>query len=218
VLGCNQREKVNMGEPLIPLKEAYIFLCFLSQTLISNNLPLVTLATGLACRDVIHSTFNIQSQIKWPNDIYIGDKKLAGILCENIDFRAAEDTVATVVIGVGLNINNSIEDFPVEIQPIITTLFEHLKIQVDLHSLLSLIVAAIIKNVLLLSENRQTLLKQWQQYDCLYNKSVVYAAGSMTFQGTGLGISSQGYYRIRDTQGAEHCVVGGQLRLLSVAN
>ena len=192
------------------------FSLLLKPNLDLEHLPLVTLATGLACRDVIHSTFNIQSQIKWPNDIYLGDKKLAGILCENIDFCAAGNTSATVVIGVGININNSIEDFSIEIQPIITTLFEHLKIQVDLHSVLSLIVTAIIKNVLLLSENRQVLLNQWQQYDYLYNKSVVYAAGSLTFQGTGLGISSQGYYRIRDTQGAEHCVVGGQLRLVPI--
>jgi BirA family biotin operon repressor/biotin-[acetyl-CoA-carboxylase] ligase len=178
-----------------------------------EHLPLITLATGLACRDVIHSTFNIQSQIKWPNDIYLYDKKLAGILCENIDFCVAEHTCATVVIGVGLNINNTVADFPLEIQSIVTTLSDHLKVQVDLHSLLSSLVDTIMRNVLLLSEKRQILLEQWQQYDYLYNKSVVYTAGLTSVRGTGLGISSQGYYRICDDQGAEHCVVGGQLRL-----
>jgi BirA family biotin operon repressor/biotin-[acetyl-CoA-carboxylase] ligase len=193
------------------------FSVLLRPSLDLEHLPLITLATGLACRDVIHSTFNVQSNIKWPNDIYLCDRKLAGILCENIAPCVAGNNCATVVIGVGLNINNTVENFPSEIQSIVTTLFDHLKVQVDLHSLLLLLVDAIMKNVLLLSEKRQILLEQWQQYDYLYNKTVVYTAGLTAVRGTGLGISSQGYYRIRDDQGVEYCVVGGQLRLFSDA-
>jgi BirA family biotin operon repressor/biotin-[acetyl-CoA-carboxylase] ligase len=213
--GMQSAGKGQYGRSFNSPKGGLYFSLLLKPNLDFEHLPLVTLATGLACRKVIHSTFNVQSQIKWPNDIYLCDKKIAGILCENIDFRAAGNTFATVVIGVGLNVNNTREDFPLEIQSIITTLFDHLKIQVDLHSLLLLIVDEIIKNVLLLGENIQRILEQWQQYDYLYNKSVIYTAGSMTMLGTGLGISSQGYYRIRDNQGAEHCVVGGQLRLIN---
>ena len=216
--GMQSAGKGQYGRIFNSPKGGLYFSLLLKPSLDLEHLSLVTLATGLACRDVIRSTFNIQSQIKWPNDIYLYDKKLAGILCENIDFRDAENSCATVVIGVGLNVNNTIEDFPLELQPIVTTLFDHLHIQVDLHALLSLLVTAIIKNVLLLSENRQILLEQWQQYDYLYNKSVVYTAGSITFRGTGLGISSQGYYRIQDNKGVEYCVVGGQLRLLSDVN
>lgn len=189
------------------------FSLLLRPTLDLEHLSLITLATGLACRDVIHSTFNIQPQIKWPNDIYLCNKKLAGILCEKIDPCVAGKIYAAVVIGVGLNVNNTVENFPSEIQPIVTTLFEHLKVQVDLHSLLSLLVEAIVKNVLRLNGNSQLLLEQWQQYDYLYKKNVVYTAGSKVVRGTGLGISSQGYYCIQDDQGVEHSVIGGQLRL-----
>jgi BirA family transcriptional regulator, biotin operon repressor / biotin---[acetyl-CoA-carboxylase] ligase len=189
------------------------FSLLLKPNLDQAHLPLVTLATGLACRDVLHSSFSIQPQIKWPNDIYLNDKKLAGILCENLGTHAGKDTCANVVIGVGLNINNTTEDFPIEVQPIITTLFDHVKIQVDLPSLLSLLVTAIIKNVTILSEDQQIILEQWQQYDYLYKKSIVYTAGALTIQGIGLGLLSQGHYRLQDTQGNEHCIVGGQLRL-----
>jgi BirA family biotin operon repressor/biotin-[acetyl-CoA-carboxylase] ligase len=174
--------------------------------------PLVTLATGLACREVINSAYNIQSMIKWPNDIYLGDRKLAGILCEKIDHRITGRAIATVVIGVGGNFNNTAEDFPIEIRPLVTTLFDHLKIYVDLDVLLELLVTAIMKNVKSLRENRQDILAQWQQFDYLFEKSVIYTAGSATYEGIGLGVSSQGHYRIRDIQGTEHCVVGGQLR------
>lgn len=177
-----------------------------------SHLPLVTIVTGLACRDVIHSTFNLQPQIKWPNDIYLDGKKLAGILCENILSSTGENVCANVVIGVGLNINNTTKDFPSEVQPLITTLFDHLKFRVDLPSLLFPLVTAIKNNVTLLGENRQGLIDQWQQHDFLYKKPVICTAGAMTIQGIGLGISSEGNYRIQDNQGREHSIVGGQLR------
>lgn len=194
-----------------PLGGLYFSLT-LQPNLNMEHLPLVTLATGLACHDVIQSKWGLQPQIKWPNDIYLDDKKVAGILCENVISNSAGTQCATVVIGVGLNVNNTLEDFPIELRSIVTTLYEHLKEQLDLGSLRSLLVDAIVKNIAILHEDTHLILSQWQQYDFLYEKSVAYTVGSLTIQGIGLGISSQGYYRIRDNHGVEHRVIGGQLR------
>ncbi len=46
--------------------------------------------------------YNIESEIKWPNDIYVGDKKIAGVLIEN-QFRG--NFITTSIIGIGLNVN-----------------------------------------------------------------------------------------------------------------
>ena len=48
------------------------------------------------------STYGIKAEIKWPNDIYVGEKKICGILIEN-SFRGK--TISTSIIGIGLNIN-----------------------------------------------------------------------------------------------------------------
>lgn len=175
-----------------------------------EQLPLLTLATGVACREVIYSICKLETRIKWPNDIYLNDKKVAGILCENVILNSAE--TPTVVIGVGLNVNSAIIDFPKEIQPIVTTLFEHLRIDFDLNALLSSLVTAIVDNVSSLRQDRQDVLARWQRFDYLADKPVIHTAGSMTIQGIGGGITSEGYYRITDYQGVEHCIVGGQLR------
>ena len=47
-----------------------------------NALPLITLATGLACRETIQAVTGLEPLIKWPNDLYLDHRKVAGILCE----------------------------------------------------------------------------------------------------------------------------------------
>ena len=53
------------------------------------------------------SEINIKAKIKWPNDIYVGDKKIGGILIEN---TLTSDIIESSIIGVGLNVNE--EKFP----------------------------------------------------------------------------------------------------------
>ena len=61
----------------------------------------LTLCVALAVADAVE-TFGVKAGIKWPNDIYIGDKKLCGILCEGI-YGGAQ--MQGVVIGLGVNTN-----------------------------------------------------------------------------------------------------------------
>ena len=58
----------------------------------------------VALRDVVAMCLppDMEATIKWPNDIYVGDKKLAGILIEN---QLAEGKIAQTIVGVGLNVN-----------------------------------------------------------------------------------------------------------------
>jgi BirA family transcriptional regulator, biotin operon repressor / biotin---[acetyl-CoA-carboxylase] ligase len=177
-----------------------------------ERLALITLATGLACRNVLHKAFNLRPLIKWPNDIYLDGRKVAGILCENLALTNNSTTKSSVIIGLGLNVNNSREDFSDEIQPIITTLYEHLQKPVELQPLLELLVETITIHVSRLRHDPQRLLAEWQQYDWLLNKPVIHAREGLTIQGIGKGISSQGLYCIRDASGVEHRVIGGQVR------
>lgn len=66
--------------------------------------PLLGLAAGLAVREAIESVTGLAAQVKWPNDIYLGGRKVAGVLLE----MAAElDRVKWVTLSVGINVNNS---------------------------------------------------------------------------------------------------------------
>ncbi len=54
------------------------------------------------------AAFGIKAQIKWPNDIFVGEKKICGILIENM---LSGEYVSSSVIGIGLNVNNSLPPF-----------------------------------------------------------------------------------------------------------
>ncbi|MBM9614273.1 biotin--[acetyl-CoA-carboxylase] ligase [Desulfobulbus rhabdoformis] len=175
-------------------------------------LPLITLATGLACRDVLSEVCSVHAQIKWPNDLYVDGKKVGGILCENsIDARQGECT-ATVIIGVGLNINSQVTDFPRELHSIVTTVLDATGRKVELEALLEQLIKKIGTFVDELAINRDSLLDRWQNYDYLLNRSLRYINGEQIILGTGRGLAPDGRYRIVDASGAPHAIIGGQLR------
>lgn len=65
------------------------------------------------------SDFDIDTTIKWPNDIYINDKKLCGILSE---MKCDMDRVHYLILGIGINVNIDDKDFDESVKPIATSL------------------------------------------------------------------------------------------------
>ena len=64
----------------------------------------LNLIAGLAVCDILDQQFGLNTELKWPNDVYIGDQKIAGILVETV---LAGQNVEDAVIGIGLNVNQS---------------------------------------------------------------------------------------------------------------
>ncbi len=175
-------------------------------------IPLITLMAGLACREVLFEQYSLDVRIKWPNDLYIDGKKVGGILCENSFDSANGQTSATVIVGVGLNVNSRLHDFPTELQSLVTTIYEKTLRLSDLEMLLDRLTAKIAALVAQLPTNRDSLLDRWQNYDYLLHKPLRYINGEQTLYGTGLGIAPDGRYRMLDEIGHEHAIIGGQVR------
>lgn len=82
------------------------------------KIPSVTLCAGLAVCQALKYDFDIDSEIKWPNDIVCGGKKICGILTEMTGQLQKMDFV---IVGIGINVNN--EDFPDEIKDKASSMF-----------------------------------------------------------------------------------------------
>jgi len=85
-----------------------------------NNVAQITLVAGLAvCQAVTRqcTLYNVHSTIKWPNDILINGKKVAGILTE---LTAEADHIKALVVGIGVNVH--ISSFPPELAESATSL------------------------------------------------------------------------------------------------
>lgn len=81
-----------------------------------KQLGLISLAAGVALADGLRS-FGIPAGLKWPNDVLVSRRKLGGILIES---RLADEG-PIVVAGVGVNVNETREDFPKELRPTVTS-------------------------------------------------------------------------------------------------
>ena len=77
--------------------------------------------TGVAVHKAL-SSFHSIPMLKWPNDLILGGKKVGGILCES---KVKHNRLHKVVIGVGLNVNETIEDFDVDLRSSATSMHIH---------------------------------------------------------------------------------------------
>lgn len=88
-----------------------------------NNTASTTIAASLAVADAISEITGIQSHIKWPNDVVINDKKVCGILTETFMTAGVRRKKEAVVVGIGINVNQRTEDFPVDMHDYATSLY-----------------------------------------------------------------------------------------------
>ena len=83
-----------------------------------NEAPKMTLLTAIAVAETLRSLTQLDANIKWPNDILINGKKIAGILTE---ISTEMDAIDYIVVGLGMNVNTP--DFPEDIRKIATSVF-----------------------------------------------------------------------------------------------
>lgn len=81
--------------------------------------PQLTLLAAVAIVQAIEETTGLKPEIKWPNDILINGKKVTGILTE---LQAEADRIHSIIIGIGINVNQKQEDFPLDLQTTATSL------------------------------------------------------------------------------------------------
>ncbi len=94
----------------------------------------IPLITGVAAARGIRRVTGLDPCLKWPNDILVGGKKAGGVLCET---TGAGEATPCVVIGIGINVNTAVEDFPEEFREQATTLASEAGVLIDRATLLA---------------------------------------------------------------------------------
>ncbi|MFQ6082735.1 MAG: biotin--[acetyl-CoA-carboxylase] ligase [Candidatus Aminicenantia bacterium] len=85
----------------------------------SESVLLLPLLAGICCAEAINELFQLKVELKWPNDILCQNKKLGGILAE-ASFKG--EKLNYLVLGIGLNTNYLLNDFPEEFRAFVTSL------------------------------------------------------------------------------------------------
>ena len=128
--GRLQREWVS------PKNAGLYFSVILRPQLEQSVWPLLTLTAAVAVHDALLDACAVETDIKWPNDILLNDKKLCGILAETVETSLGR----AVVVGIGINLKQG--SFPSELEGVATSLETDCKQAPDIEVVLSALVCA----------------------------------------------------------------------------
>ncbi len=186
--------------------ESLLFSVLLRPKLELEQVSALTLAVGLALRDAVAPLLVELVQIKWPNDLYVNKKKLAGILVES---QMQGDRLQAVVVGIGLNV--ATRDFPDEIAARATSLAVLGATELDREPLLQTVLGALAERLDAYQLSGVAgILNELNAADALRGERVRVDGQS----GIGRGLDEQGRLLLEDEQGRTHAILSGTVELL----
>ncbi|UCJ19098.1 bifunctional biotin--[acetyl-CoA-carboxylase] ligase/biotin operon repressor BirA [Pseudomonas sp. MM211] len=169
----------------------------------------LSLVVGLALLQTIREAGVSGVGLKWPNDLLVGGRKIAGILLE---LSGDPADVCHVVIGIGVNINMRVVARDVIDQPW-TSIRQVLGAQIDRNSFLSRLGAQLERYLELHGlHGFAALREEWEANHLWQGRAVSLAAGVQVVEGRVLGVDDTGALRL-DIDGNERVFSGGELSL-----
>lgn len=178
-----------------------------------EDLAKATLAAGLAVGRALKEVAGVEVKLKWPNDLLLSGKKTGGILCESRLGRGGE--LPAVVVGVGLNINNTAEQIPPELAQRATSLRLESGRGWDRGLLPGTIITQLDAQITRLERGEfSAVLAEWHRYDALINQELAWLTPTgEVICGIALGPGPDGILQVRDHRGEVHQVLSGDLSL-----
>jgi BirA family transcriptional regulator, biotin operon repressor / biotin---[acetyl-CoA-carboxylase] ligase len=171
----------------------------------AESLPVLTLALGLAVAEAVGEATGLTCDLRWPNDVMLESRKVAGILVQLID--------AAAVAGIGINVNHA--RFPPEIAAEATSLRI---VSNRRHSREHLLVAVLdvverYSGILSSPGGRESILKMFcARSSYAQNKRVKVEQGAAVLEGVTAGLDASGFLIVRKDDGSEDVVLAGGVR------
>lgn len=173
--------------------------------------PQLTLLTAVAIVQAIEEVTGLKPEIKWPNDILIKGRKITGILTE---LQAEADRIHSIIIGIGINVNQQTEDFPEELRATASSLSIEAGGLISRASLIRSIFKQFEKLYLLYLEKGFFPIKLlWEGYAVSIGKNLKARTLTHVIEGKALGITDEGVLKIEDQAGTIHHVYSADIEL-----
>jgi len=172
-----------------------------------DHIFMITMAGSIAVARAIRKEFDLGALIKWPNDIFIGSKKVSGLLLE---LSAEADEVHHCVLGIGVDVNVPIDNFAPELQKLITSISVELGHEVDRASFLARVLKEFESHYILLESGEyDTIIQEWKSLSCTLENRVQIRTLKNSFEGEAIDIDNSGALIIRKDNGKIERVVAG---------
>ncbi len=173
--------------------------------------PQLTLLTAVAIASAIEKVTGIHPNIKWPNDLLINKKKFCGILTE---MQGDADCIKSVVIGIGINVNQVESDYPLELSDIATSLRIE-KGQPFLRAKLIQVILAEFEKYyeIFLEKGFKPIKILWESYAISLGKQIKATTLTEEIIGHAIGITDEGQLLIEDPAGVIHTIYSADIAL-----
>ncbi|WP_439442800.1 biotin--[acetyl-CoA-carboxylase] ligase [Listeria aquatica] len=172
-----------------------------------TEVPQLTFIASLAVVETVQKLMGLEARIKWPNDIYIGKRKICGVLTE---MQAEAETIHAVIIGIGINVNQA--SFPDELKQKATSL----RMEAGKVFSRTEIVQEIFKQLekyykLYLEQGFAPIKLLWEEQAIPFSERIQVRTLKGTITGRAEGISDTGVLFVRDDEGKQHSVYSADI-------
>jgi BirA family biotin operon repressor/biotin-[acetyl-CoA-carboxylase] ligase len=177
--------------------------------------PLITFMAALAVGDALDEASGIQTNIKWPNDLLSGERKICGILAEAIETPSGR----AVIVGIGINLTQAA--FPDELIGVATSVSEVSGRNPERETILAALLRALARWYSLLDEpsGREKIVAAWSSRSSYATGKLVQVSnGDETWQGTTCGVEDDGALRVSIDDGEVKLVRAGDVYSVRSSN
>jgi len=172
----------------------------LKHTIKPDNLCLLVGTIAVAITEMIREAFQLQAEIKWPNDILINGKKLGGIL---VTIEKNQEKQLIFLIGIGINVNLTERELPKKMHILPTSIAIEKKEHIDRIILARTLLQYIDKWYLILrDEHFKYITEKWKEYCITIGKDLIITDYGKEYSGKVIGISYNGGLMLKLNNGS----------------
>jgi BirA family biotin operon repressor/biotin-[acetyl-CoA-carboxylase] ligase len=188
------------------------FTVILSPSIPPNEAALITLMAAVAVVSVIRNYAGLNAGIKWPNDILVNGKKTGGILAET---KSARGRIKFLALGIGINVNMPLNDFPEDIRAFSTSLnIESGKLFNRIEFSGKILEELERTYKILLKGNKGALIHDWIRLNSTIGSKVIVKNHDKIISGIAENINDSGELIIRLPSGEMETVKAGDVTIL----
>lgn len=178
----------------------------------TTEAPRIALMAGLAVAETVRE-WGPRALIKWPNDVLIDGRKVAGILTE---MESGDGSVRFVVVGIGVNLNSDSGDFPPELRDQAVGLCGPVGAPIDRTAFATRLLARLEERYeMLLRDGFAAIRPLWEGLSCLTGRHVRIDGGGERYEGVVTGLGTDGTLRLRGAAGEETHVLAGDVTVVN---
>lgn len=178
--------------------------------------PGISLVAGVSVARVLQKLYPISALIKWPNDVLVNDKKLAGILCQT---QAKGKTTEFVILGIGINLNVPHGRMPRFLQQTATSVFMETGNRCDRGEFVESLLASLERGYCLFQgRGLAPFLPFLRHRSWLTGKQIEVNSGTALIRGVARGISSTGSLLIDSGRGPLEELRSGTVQMIRKAS